>query len=112
MKFYLDKDDDLLTEEQFKKRFFTKKIIFNMLLDGYFHNEFIKNTQRHKIKLFDKKINEDLNQIYEESKIGNKMKYGEIQIIGCGLTLEQMTRAKLVVTGRIDNICLRRREKG
>ena len=32
------------------------------------YNEFIKNTQRHKIKLFDKKINEDLNQIYEESK--------------------------------------------
>lgn len=32
------------------------------------YNEFIKNTQRHKIKLFDKKINEDLNQIYEASK--------------------------------------------
>ena len=32
------------------------------------YNEFIKNTQRHKIKLFDKKINEDINQIYEASK--------------------------------------------
>ena len=42
MKFYLDKYGELLTEKQFKKRFFTKKIIFNMLLDGYFHNEFIE----------------------------------------------------------------------
>lgn len=49
---------------------------------------------------------------YSREKIGIKMKYGEIQILGCGLTLEQMTRAKLVVTGRIDDICLRRREKG
>ena len=32
------------------------------------YNEFIKNTQRHKIKLIDKKINEEINQIYETSK--------------------------------------------
>ena len=32
------------------------------------YNEFIKNTQRHKIKLIDKKINKDINQIYEASK--------------------------------------------
>lgn len=49
---------------------------------------------------------------YSKEKIGIKMKYGEIQIIGCGLSLEQMTRTKLVVTGRIDEICLHRREKG
>lgn len=49
---------------------------------------------------------------YSRETIGVKMKYGEIQINGCGLTLEQMTRVKLVVTGRIDGICLHRREKG
>lgn len=49
---------------------------------------------------------------YSRETIGIKMKYGEIQINGCGLTLEQMTRVKLVVTGRIDGICLHRREKG
>lgn len=48
---------------------------------------------------------------YSREMIGIKMKYGEIQINGCGLTLEQMTRVRLVVTGRIDGICLRRREK-
>ena len=48
---------------------------------------------------------------YSTEKIGIKMKYGEIQINGCGLTLEQMTRVKLVVTGRIDGICLHRRER-
>lgn len=30
--------------------------------------EFIKDTERHKIKLLDKKINEDIEDIYEESK--------------------------------------------
>lgn len=49
---------------------------------------------------------------YSKETIGIKMKYGEIQINGWGLTLEQMTRVKLVVTGRIDGICLHRREKG
>lgn len=49
---------------------------------------------------------------YSRETIGIKMKYGEIQINGCGLTLEQMTRVKLVVTGRIDGICLHRKEKG
>ena len=48
---------------------------------------------------------------YSKETIGIKMKYGEIQINGCGLTLEQMTRVKLVVTGRIDGICLHRRER-
>ena len=32
------------------------------------YDEFIKNTQRHKIKLIDKNINEEINQIYETSK--------------------------------------------
>lgn len=45
---------------------------------------------------------------YSTEKIGIKMKYGEMQICGCGLTLEHMTRVKLIVTGRIDGICLLR----
>lgn len=48
---------------------------------------------------------------YSTEKIGIKMKYGEIQICGCGLTLEHMTRVKLIVTGRIDGICLLRGDK-
>ncbi len=32
------------------------------------YGEFIKNTQRHKIKLLNKKINEDIQEIYEKSK--------------------------------------------
>ena len=47
---------------------------------------------------------------YSTEKIGIKMKYGQLQICGCGLTLEQMTKVKLVVTGRIDGISLLRRE--
>lgn len=45
---------------------------------------------------------------YSTEKIGIKMKYGQIEICGCGLTLEHMTRVKLIVTGRIDGICLLR----
>ena len=48
---------------------------------------------------------------YSTEKIGIKMKYGEIQICGCGLTLEHMTRVKLIVTGRIDGICLLRGQR-
>lgn len=47
---------------------------------------------------------------YSTEKIGIKMKYGQMQICGCGLTLEQMTKVKLIVTGRIDGICLLRRD--
>lgn len=42
MKFYLDKNYEVLTEEQFKKRYFTKEKIFSMLLDGVLQDEFIK----------------------------------------------------------------------
>lgn len=48
---------------------------------------------------------------YSTEKIGIKMKYGEMQISGCGLMLEQMTKVKLVVTGRIDGICLLRGDR-
>ena len=42
MKFYLDKYGELLTEKQFKKQFLTKEIIFNMVLNEGFQNDFIK----------------------------------------------------------------------
>lgn len=42
MKFYLDKNYEVLTEEQFKERYFTKEKIFSMLLDGVLQDEFIK----------------------------------------------------------------------
>lgn len=47
---------------------------------------------------------------YSTEKIGIKMRYGQLQINGCGLTLEHMTKVKLIVTGRIDGICLLRGE--
>lgn len=48
---------------------------------------------------------------YSMEMIGIKMKYGGIRICGCGLTLEHMTRVKLIITGRIDSICLLRGEE-
>ena len=42
MKFYLNKNYEVLTEEQFKERYFTKEKIFSMLLDGVLQDEFIK----------------------------------------------------------------------
>lgn len=45
---------------------------------------------------------------YSTEKIGIKMKYGQMQISGCGLMLAHMTRVKLIITGRIDGICLMR----
>lgn len=47
---------------------------------------------------------------YSTERIGIKMKYGQMQICGCGLMLEQMTKVKLLVTGRIDGILLLRRD--
>ena len=42
MTFYLHKNYEVLTEEQFKERYFTKEKIFSMLLDGVLQDEFIK----------------------------------------------------------------------
>lgn len=42
MKFYLDNYGELLTEKQFKKQFSTKEIIFYMILNEGFQNDFIK----------------------------------------------------------------------
>lgn len=46
---------------------------------------------------------------YTNEKIGIKVKYGELQICGCGLNLQHMTKIKLVVTGQIDGITIFRR---
>ena len=45
---------------------------------------------------------------YSTEKIGIKMKYGQMQICGCDLTLEQITKVQLFVTCLIDGICLLR----
>lgn len=46
---------------------------------------------------------------YSTEKIGVKMKYGELQICGCHLELQQMTMIKLVIHGQIDSISIVRR---
>lgn len=46
---------------------------------------------------------------YTSEKIGVKVKYGQLLICGCGLSLMHMTREKLVVSGRIDAVLLKRR---
>lgn len=45
------------------------------------------------------------------SQVNVKMKYGQVQVCGSSLMLEHMSRAKLVITGRIDGITLIRREE-
>ena len=39
------------------------------------------------------------------------MKYGQLNICGCKLVLEHMTRVKLIVIGQIDSISLIRRSE-
>lgn len=48
---------------------------------------------------------------YSRERICVGMKYGLLQICGCGLELSRMTRDQLVITGRIDGIVLKRRER-
>ena len=43
MKFYLDKDGEVFTEEQFKEEYFNKEQIYDVLLNnGIFQDKFIK----------------------------------------------------------------------
>ena len=42
MKFYINTDENLLTEKQVKEEYFNEDAIFDMLLSGYFQDEFIK----------------------------------------------------------------------
>ncbi len=44
------------------------------------------------------------------TQVNVKMKYGQVQVCGGSLMLEHMSRAKLVITGRIDGITLIRGE--
>lgn len=46
---------------------------------------------------------------YSPMKIGIRVRYGSLQICGCGLTLTRMTKEHLLVKGRIDSIHLIRR---
>lgn len=48
---------------------------------------------------------------YSPSQIGIKMKYGQLTVCGCKLTLEHMTKVKLVITGQIDSLTLIRRNE-
>ena len=45
---------------------------------------------------------------YSTEQIGIKMKYGLLTVCGCRLTLEHMTKVKLVITGNINSISLTR----
>ena len=45
---------------------------------------------------------------YSTEQIGIKMKYGLLTVCGCRLTLEHMTKVKLVITGDINSIFLTR----
>lgn len=46
---------------------------------------------------------------YSREKIGVKVKYGQVNICGCGLELRHMTKAQLVISGKIDAVSLHRR---
>lgn len=48
---------------------------------------------------------------YSGERIGVKVKYGVVNVCGCGLELTRMTKEQLVISGRIDGVTLQRREK-
>lgn len=48
---------------------------------------------------------------YTGEKICVKVGYGSIAVLGCGLHLQQMTKARLIISGRIDSVLLVRRDK-
>ncbi len=43
---------------------------------------------------------------YSETNICVKVRYGQIQISGCGLRLMKMTKQQIIVCGRIDAVAL------
>ena len=45
---------------------------------------------------------------YSPCRVTVKVGYGELSVMGCGLDLRQMSKAHLVICGRIDTIELRR----
>ena len=46
---------------------------------------------------------------YSAERIGVRVSYGTVCIMGCGLELKQMTKERLVIAGRIDSVNLIRR---
>lgn len=48
---------------------------------------------------------------YSREKICVKVRYGLVQVCGCGMELTRMTREQLVISGRIDSVHLLRRER-
>lgn len=48
---------------------------------------------------------------YGREKICVKVRYGLVQVCGCGMELTRMTREQLVISGRIDSVHLLRRER-
>lgn len=49
---------------------------------------------------------------YSAERIGVRVNYGTVCIVGCGLELKQMTKERLVIAGRIDSVNLIRRDRG
>lgn len=48
---------------------------------------------------------------YTPEHISILVKYGEIHLSGCGLSLKHMTQTKLLVTGKLEHISLIRRKR-
>lgn len=46
---------------------------------------------------------------YSRERIGVKVRYGTVCVLGCGLEVTRMTRNQLVISGRIDSVQLHRR---
>ena len=46
---------------------------------------------------------------YGSEQICVRVKYGEVEILGCGMELAKMSKEQLVVLGRIDSVRLVRR---
>ena len=49
--------------------------------------------------------------LYQQDRIGIHVKYGDILVEGCGMEIVSMTGYQLVITGRIDGICIERRKR-
>lgn len=48
---------------------------------------------------------------YCPDKIGILVKYGHVEVCGCGLELTQMTKDQLIISGQIHCVSLHRRTK-
>ena len=46
---------------------------------------------------------------YTPERVLVRVSYGAVCITGCGLELTHMTHQQLIITGRVDSVCLHRR---